>query len=318
MFEQLSQLDSLKLNFNQAGMLTLNIAIGFIMFGVALGIRLRNFKKIFLSPKPIIVGIISQFIALPLITFLIAIAFKDYITIGVGLGLILVASCPGGNISNFISSLAKGNVELSVSLTAFATMGAVFLTPLNFALWGKLYIGFVQHSSNSVLLQPLAIDGFEMFKTVIILLGIPLLVGMFFAWKLPNITNKIKKPLQSFSIVLFLLIVVIAFKNNYDLFIQYIGYILIIVLVHNAVALATGFSLASIFKISRGSRRTITIETGIQNSGLALVLLFNDKIFDPDLPIGGMLFIAGWWGIWHILSGLSLAKLWSKIPLKKF
>jgi BASS family bile acid:Na+ symporter len=319
MFEQLSQLDTLTLNFDKDGMFILNIAIGFIMFGVALGIRLKNFKTVFLKPKTLIVGVLSQFVFLPAITFLLIVLCKDFITIGVGLGMILVAACPGGNISNFISSLAKGNVELSVSLTAFATLMAVILTPLNFAFWGKLYLGFMQNvAEGSELLRPLSIDAIEMFKTVFILLGIPLVIGMTFAWKLPKVTAKIQKPLQNLSIVLFLVIVVIAFKNNFDLFLKYIQYIIVIVLIHNAIAFTTGFSLASIFGIKRNSRRTITIETGIQNSGLALALLFNPKIFDPELPIGGLLFIAGWWGIWHIISGLTVASIWRKIPLKKF
>ncbi|MBN2745256.1 MAG: bile acid:sodium symporter family protein [Bacteroidales bacterium] len=318
MYETFQDLDNLRLHFDQGGLFALNISLGIIMFGVALGIRLRNFKTLFLRPKPLIIGFISQFFALPLFTFLLALAFHNYITVGVALGMILVAACPGGNISNFISSLAKGNVELSISLTAIATMMAVVMTPFNFALWGDLYISYLQSTDSENLLQPLKIDAFEMFKSVFILLGIPVILGMIFAWKLPNITAKIIKPIRTISILVFMAIVVLAFVKNYDYFVKFIFYIMIIVLIHNALALTTGFSLASIFKIDRSNRRTITIETGIQNSGLALVLLFNEKIFPADLPIGGMLFIAGWWGIWHMISGIGLAGLWSKIPLKKF
>lgn len=318
MYETFLELDNLRLKFDEGGLLALNISLGFIMFGVALGIRLKNFKTLFLKPKPIIIGFISQFFALPALTFLLAVAFHNYITVGVALGMILVAACPGGNISNFISSLAKGNVELSISLTAIATMFAVILTPFNFAFWGDLYINYLQSTDSAELLQPLKIDAFEMFKSVFILLGIPVLIGMIFAWKLPEVTKKIIKPIQRFSILIFMAIVVLAFVKNYDYFVQFIFYIIIVVLIHNALAILTGFSLASIFKIDRANRRTITIETGIQNSGLALVLLFNDKIFPEDLPIGGMLFIAGWWGIWHMISGIGLASIWSRISLNKF
>jgi BASS family bile acid:Na+ symporter len=93
---------------------------------------------------------------------------------------------------------------------------------------------------------------------------------------------------------------------------QYINLIFIIVLIHNFIALGSGFTVATLFKLPDIDRRTLTIETGIQNSALALALIFNDKIFDPNLALGGMAFIAAWWGVWHIISGLSIATLWSK------
>ncbi len=318
MYEQLQSLDHLRLNFNPDGLLLLNITLGVIMFGVALGIRLKGFKTIFLKPKNIIIGYLSQFLILPLVTFLLTIIFKDFITPGIALGMILVAACPGGNISNFISSLAKGNVELSVSMTALATISAVILTPFNFAFWGGLYIKFTEKGTSGGLLQPLEIDTYQMFISVFILLGIPLILGMLFAWKFPRITKKIMKPIQTISIIIFMSFVVIAFIKNFDYFIEYIKWVMVIVLIHNAIALLSGFSFASLFKIKRRDRRSITIETGIQNSGLALVLLFNPNIFPDTLPIGGMLFIAAWWGIWHMISGLSIAYIFSKIPLKIF
>lgn len=318
MYEQLQSLDSIRLNFNPDGLLVLNITLGIIMFGVALGIRLRGFKKIFMKPKNIIIGYLSQFLVLPLVTFILTIIFKDFITPGIALGMILVAACPGGNISNFISSLAKGNVELSVSMTALATISAVILTPFNFAFWGGLYVKITDHVASGGLLKPLEIDTYQMFLSVFILLGIPLILGMLFAWKLPNITQKIMKPIQTISIIIFMSFVVIAFVKNLDYFMEYIKWVMVIVLIHNGLALLSGFSFASLFGIKRRDRRSITIETGIQNSGLALVLLFNTNIFPDTLPLGGMLFIAAWWGIWHMISGLSLSYFFSKVPLKMF
>lgn len=320
MYEDLVLLDEIRLNFNEGGLLALNISLGFIMFGVALGIKLRNFKAIIYNPKKAIVGIVSQFFLLPFLTFIFTISFSKFITPGVALGMILVASCPGGNISNFISSFGKGNAELSISLTAFATVAALVMTPFNFAVWGGWYLDFAATHSNqaSELLQPLKIDPVQIFQTVFILLGIPLIVGMIVADKLPKITSKIIKPIQNISLLIFMGIVILAFINNYEYFLKYIKYILVLVFLHNALALISGFSFASLFKINRSDRRTITIETGIQNSGLALVLLFNEKIFDVSLPIGGMLFIAAWWGIWHILAGLGIASIWRRIPLSKF
>lgn len=311
MFETLSALDDLRLNFSEEGLLALNFTLFFIMFGVALEIKVKSLKEVFVKPKAAIVGFISQFLFLPAITFLVLWLLKDYVSIGVALGMILVASCPGGNISNFISSLAKGNAALSVSLTAIATIGAILFTPVNFSFWGNLY------SNSSPLLVPIEIDPMDMFRTVLILLGIPILLGMGFNHKFPVLTNKIKRPIKILSIIIFIGYIVIAFSGNYEHFFNFIKYVFLLVLVHNVIALATGYSLASIFKVGRRNRRTITIETGIQNSGLALVLIFNPKIFPPELATGGMAYIAAWWGIWHIVSGLVLAGLWSLRTLPK-
>jgi len=305
MHDDLQVLDSIRLNFSQGGLLVLNITIGFIMFGVALGINWNHFKDIFKRPKAAIVGLVSQFFLLPALTFLLVWIFGAYITPAVAFGLILVSSCPGGNISNFISSVAKANVALSISLTAMGTVLAVIMTPFNFALWGKLY------SATSPLLRPIEIDIADMFRTVVLLLGLPVALGILVSQKMPRLTEKIKKPIKMFSLLIFAAVVVIAFRNNYDYFIRYIGWIFLIVLIHNTVALSSGFWLAKSFGLNRLDRRTISIETGIQNSGLALVLLFNPKIFPPELNMGGMAFIAAWWGIWHILSGLGLATFWS-------
>ncbi|MFN2395328.1 MAG: bile acid:sodium symporter family protein [Bacteroidales bacterium] len=302
----LARLDWVKLNFSPAGLLIMNITLAFIMFGVALEIKLDNFKKVFKEPKSILLGIFSQFLALPALTFLLIYFIKP--TPSVALGMILVAACPGGNISNFMSSLAKGNTALSISLTAFATISAVFMTPVNFAFWGGLY------SDTANMVIPIRIDFFEMLKTVLLLLGIPVVLGIWFSGRFPAITAKITSPLKKISMGIFLVFVIMALLGNIDFFKSYIHLIFFIVLGHNALALLTGFSIGTLGRTSRADRRSLTIETGIQNSGLGLVLIFNPRLFDG---LGGMAFIAAWWGIWHIISGLIMAYSWSKKPLPK-
>jgi BASS family bile acid:Na+ symporter len=315
MYEALKELDPVRINFNEGGLHILNIILGFIMFGVALGIQPSQFKQLLVKPKNVLLGLFSQLIVLPAITFLLVVLFSNHITPMVAMGMILVASCPGGNISNFMSSFSKANTELSVGLTASTTLLATLTTPANFALWGGLYVRYInKHATHA--LQPLQIDQWQMFETVFILLGIPLIAGMLFAHYFPTITSRLHKPIQYLSIVFFLGIVGISFSNNLDLFLKYIGFVFIIVLIHNTLALLSGYSVASIFKLADADRRTLTIETGIQNSGLGLVLLFNPKIFPPELQIGGMLFLTAWWGIWHIISGLTIAGIWHRKPLK--
>lgn len=307
MFYDLTLLDSVRLNFSTTGLDIMNITLAFIMFGIALDLKFDQFRKVFQAPKSLLVGFSSQFLLLPALTFLLVLLIKP--SPAVAFGMILVAACPGGNISNFMSHNAKANTALSITLTAIATIAALIMTPLNFKIWGNLYI----HSSP--LLVPLEIDTWQMFKTIFILLGIPLILGLLFARYFPKITSKIVKPFRIFSFVAFLGFVVAAFSSNFDHFLNYIPPIFLIVLLHNTLALLTGYSIATLFKRPRADVRAITIETGIQNSGLGLILIFNPKIFPPELELGGMAFIAAWWGIWHILSGLVISSIMARKKL---
>jgi bile acid:Na+ symporter, BASS family len=301
---ELERLDWIKLNFSPLSLLIMNITIAFIMFGVALGIKPEHFRLVIKEPKSLILGIFSQFLALPALTFVLIHFLQP--TASVALGMILVAACPGGNVSNFMSSMAKGNAALSISLTAFATTVAVFMTPVNFAFWGKLY------SETSSMVIPIRIDFLEILRTVLLLLGIPVVAGIWFSRKFPAITKRIINPVKKISMIIFIMFIAGALFGNLEFFKSYIHLVLFIVLGHNALALLTGFLIGTIGKVPKRDRRSLTIETGIQNSGLGLVLIFNPRLFDG---LGGMAFIAAWWGIWHIISGLVLAYLWSRKPL---
>ncbi len=310
MYESLKALDTVVIDFNANSQAVLNFAIAFIMFGVALELKLSHFTALFKNPKAPVVGAISQFVMMPLLTVGLAILLKDHITMTVGLGMVLVASCPGGNVSNFMCSLAKGNVALSVSLTAISDLGALILTPFNFAFWGNIFVGVYNASQPENLVQPLYIDPIHVFYTIFLVLGVPLALGLLVNSKFPAFTAKITIWMKRLSIAIFLAILAVIFVKNFDLFLKHIKYIFIIVLIHNALAFLLGYNFARIFKLDKRDRKTVSIETGIQNSGLALALLFNPNIFDPDIAVGGMTFIAAWWGAWHIVSGLSLASFW--------
>ncbi len=190
-------------------------------------------------------------------------------------------------------------------------MLAIILTPFNFYFYGKLYNNLGPWTDNA-LLRELTINPVEMIKTVLILLGIPIVLGMLANHKFPTLTEKIKKPIKAFSLIFFMGMVVMMFVNNYDHFIKYIFWIFIVVLIHNALALSSGFGFAKLFRLDSRNSRTISIETGIQNSGLGLVLLFNPNIFPQDLALGGMMIVTAWWGIWHILAGLTIATIWRR------
>ena len=297
--DQPTDIDSVNLNFSTDNVIILNISLGFIMFGVALQLRVSDFIHVFRFPKSVIAGFLSQFLALPLFTFLLVLIMQPAPSIA--LGMILVASCPGGNISNFMTSFAKGNTALSVCMTAIASVLAVFMTPLNLSIWGNLY------QPTSEIINEISIDFLDMLKIIGVILILPLITGMLFRHYLPKIADGLNKFMQISSLVIFVGIVYFAFNANFDLFTKYIGVVLFIVLAHNTVGILTGLSVAKFFKLPKEDKKTLAIETGIQNSGLGLGLIFT--FFDG---LGGMAIIAGWWGIWHILSGLSVAYFFRK------
>ena len=309
--EAIRNLDALNVTMN-GGSTLLNIVLAFVMFGVALGIKPATFVDIIKNPKSILTGITCQLILLPALTLILIMICGDWISPMIALGMILVASCPGGNISNFITSLSRGNSELSVSLTAFNTAACIFTTPLNFAFWGKMYLNFAGNRNIGVLPE-LQIPLGDIFQSIFIIMGIPLILGILCGQYLPKVAKVLKKPLQHLSIIVFIAMVIIIFKGNFDVFMQAIRYIFLIVLIHNLLALGIGFGTSTLMKLPYKDRRTITIETGIQNSGLGLILLLNPNIF-PEVGAwannGGMLVITAWWGVWHIISGLTLAFVW--------
>jgi BASS family bile acid:Na+ symporter len=292
-----SILDSVKINFDQGALWTMNIALAFVMFGVALDISIGDFTALWKKPKSVLLGVLSQFVLLPAVTFLLVLLIKPYPSIA--LGMFMVAACPGGNISNFISHLAGANTALSVCLTAIATLVAVVMTPFNLQFWGSLY------EPSGKLLQEVALSPLDMVKVVALLLGVPLLLGMWVNHTRPIIAQHLSKLFKVVSLLFFVGLVFLALYNNRSIFMDYVFYVFWIVVLHNLLAFTTGFSVGKLFGLDTNSVRSITIETGIQNSGLGLLLIFT--FFDG---LGGMALLAAFWGIWHIVSGLLLASFW--------
>lgn len=318
MKELLSSLDALEINLGAGEMLLVNIILAIVMFGVALGIKLTMFKDVFKNPKSLILGCSLQWVALPAITSLLAIILNPFITPMVAIGMILVASCPGGNISNFMSSLSKGNVELSVSMTTVTTIFAPLITPFNFWFWGTLYSRFAEQHNDIPMLE---IPFLDMLQQILLILGIPIVVGMVVSHYLPKVAAKLSQPLQKLSIVLFLGMVAVSLKQvlaELDPSVTAaILCVLAFVILHNATALSTGYLGATLLRVPKIDRRALTIEVGIQNSGLGLTLLFNPAIFPPEIwgHNGGMVLITALWGVWHIVSGLTVASIFRRSTL---
>ncbi|MBR5198031.1 MAG: bile acid:sodium symporter family protein [Alistipes sp.] len=320
MKELLANLDTLSINLGAGEMFVVNIILAVVMFGVALGIKVQTFKDVFQRPTAVLAGVTLQYFVLPAVTCLLAIVLNPIITPMVAIGMILVASCPGGNISNFMTSLSKGNVELSVSMTAITTALASFVTPLNFWFWGTIYCRFASVRND---IPTLEIPFMDMLHQILLILGIPIIVGMLCAHYLPNFSKRIVKPLQWLSILLFMGMVAVsltqvltALEARWAVYASILAAFLVVI-IHNATALTSGYTTARLLKLPEADCRSLTIETGIQNSGLGLALLFNPAIFDPTVwsSNGGMVLITALWGVWHIVSGLTVATIFRRRKL---
>ena len=292
-------IDSIKINFDTEGLWILNIALAIIMFGVALSIKIDDFKLLIKKPKILFVGIFSQFFLLPALTFVAILIIKPHPSFA--LGMMMIAACPGGNISNFFSKMANGNAALSVSLTAFATLICIIMTPFNLQFYGGLY------EPTNAILKTVELDPFSLFKLVLLILGVPLILGMLTNIYFEETAKKIEKRLKPFSMIIFLALIVIAVYDNLDIFLNYIHLVAGLVIFHNIGAYFIGFYTAKTFGLEKRDRKTISMETGIQNGGLGLLLIF--QFFDG---LGGMALLAAFWSIWDIFSGLVLAAFWTK------
>ena len=297
--QALDQFKDVKLDFSNDALFFMNLSLAIIMFGVAISININDFKEVIKNPRGIFAGVTSQFLLFPFITFLLILVLKP--AAGLALGLLLVSACPGGNISNFFSLQSGGNVALSVSLTVFATFLSPFMTPFNFGFWGG------QIDYLAPIIKHISIDYFELAKTVAIIMVIPLIVGMWTAYKFPAFVVKIGRPIRIISILILAAFIVVALGKNWAFFKDYYQYIIYLVFIHNALALLLGLAYGKLVTGKVRDAKTVSVETGIQNAGLGLIIVVT--FFGGE---GGMALIVAWWGIWNIIAGLIVAQIYKR------
>ncbi|WP_290523756.1 bile acid:sodium symporter family protein [Alcanivorax sp.] len=289
----------MEVHFGSNNLLILNVILAFMMFGVSLSLSTDDFRRVLKRPDAPIVGLIAQFVLLPAATCLTTWYFD--VDPQLALGMILVACCPGGSFSNIMTWLAKANVAVSVSMTAVSSLAAMFLTPFNFALYG-----YLNPNTRSVLTE-IQLDSMEILILVGLVLGLPLVVGMLVGKAFPAFAQGAQKPMRVITLLVLFLFVGVAFGNNMDVFMATADRIVGLVVLQNLLALGLGAMAAAITGLPRNDRRAITMEVGIQNSGLGLAILFT---FFPDAS--EMILIAAFWGVWHLISGLVLAGIWGR------
>jgi len=296
-------MESVTLNFDPSSLIAINAMIALMMFGVSLELKVQDFKRILINPKAPVIGLFIQFLILPATTCLLTWTLK--LDPMLSLGMMLVAACPGGAFSNIMTWLAKGNVAVSVSMTAVSSIAASVLTPLNFSFYAWL------NPLTRPLLTEISMDPAGLLLLVFSVLVLPLVFGMTIGAKFPSLSDKIKKPLKIMALLFMILLTGLAFANNTDQFVEYFSAFFFLVVGHNALALSLGYFGAKLAGLPVADRRAIALEVGIQNGALALVIIFT---FFPQAS--GMLLIAAFWGVWHLVSGIGLSTIWSKIVIK--
>ena len=281
-------------------MLILSFILATMIFGLSLDIQIRDFRRVIEKPKAPAAGLVAQFLLLPATTFLITL-IVDF-SPAIELSMLLVASCPGGATSNFITLLARGNVVLSLSMTAVSSLLAIVLMPLNFGFWASL------NPETAAFLQAVEVDPSGIFQMLIFVLAIPLLLGQIARHYMPALSALAHKLLKPTSFLVLLGFVVVAVVQNFDAFMVNFKVMFTIVLLHNALAFFLGYIAARIGKLDGPDTRAVSIEVGIQNSSLAITLIYSQFAGNAD-----MLLIAALWGTWHLVAGFIVAggaQLW--------
>jgi len=267
---------------------TINPMLGVIMFGMGLTLSPQGFRIVLSRPKDILIGCLAQFTVMPLLAFVLTWVFslpKD-----LALGVILVGCCPGGTASNVITYLAKGDLALSVGMTATSTLLAPVLTPL--LVW--LMAGTL-----------VEVDTVGMLLSIVYVVIAPIIAGLLCQSFLPKVTKCLVPYLPAFSSIVIALLVGIIVAHNADRLLIGGFLVVLVVMLHNLCGLGVGYFIGRLLGLSEPKQRAISIEVGMQNSGLASSLATLHFASCPMATIPGAIF-----SVWHNISGALVARLY--------
>ncbi len=295
----MNHVDTLHLHFDPNQRFLLNILLGFLLFGVALDIQKSDFEILWKHPKGILIGLLSQWFFVPALTIALVYLFQP--PTSVAMGMILISACPGGNVSNYSTHLAKGNTALAVTTTSVSTIASIFTMPAIFWI-GSSFIPNINNLKQNIYINPL-----DIIQIVATLMLIPLSLGMFMNYKFPLFVDKIKRPVRILSLIIFIGFIVGALMGNLANIKNYLKSVFVLTVIFNLFALMLGYFVSKMVKLSEADARAITFETGIHNTTLGLILVF--QFFDG---LGGMALIVAWYGIWDLITAYLLARFWSE------
>ena len=268
----------------------INYLLGVVMFGMGLTLNLNDFKIVFSRPKDVIIGCLAQFTIMPLLAWGLATVFQ--LDEALALGVVLVGCCPGGTASNVITYLAKGDLALSVGMTGISTLLAPLLTPLlTWALAGKT----------------VDVNVAGMLLSILWVVILPIVVGLIVKWLWPKFTEKATDYLPAISTIAIALIVAIVIAANANKLMAGGLIIVVVVMLHNLCGLSLGYLIGRMLGLSEPKKRAISIEVGMQNSGLASSLATIHFAAYPLATIPGAIF-----SVWHNISGAMVAYFYRK------
>jgi len=264
-----------------------NILLGIVMFGMGMTLKLADFKVVFTKPKAVIVGILSQFVIMPVLAFVLAFVFQ--LPAELAVGVILVGSCPGGTSSNVMTYLAKGDVALSVGMTACTTIMAPIVTPLLVLLFAG---------------QTVDVDVLEMFLSIVQVVLVPIAAGFLINYFFEKVAAACASVLPLVSVVGISLIIMAVVAANQAKLLTVGPLIILVVMLHNVLGYALGYLVGRVLRLTKEQMRTLSIEVGMQNSGLASSLATVHFASMPLAAVPGAVF-----SVWHNISGAVYANI---------
>jgi len=294
-------LDAVRISFGPAGITAMNAVLALVMFGVALDLRAEDFRRVFQMPRAFVLGFLSQYLLFPALSFLLILVLRPPASFA--LGLLLIASLPAGNMSNYLTHMARGDTPLSISMTALSTVSAPIATPLVFAFWAPLVPGA------EGLMHAMQLDPFALLGSMVAVLGVPLAAGMWLRARRPAFADRWLRPLRRLSLLFFVIFVVGAVGANVGTLRDVLGQIAPAIMAQNALALLGGYGIAWLGRLREADRRAIGFEIAIRNAGLGLALVLT--FFEG---LGGMALATAWYGAWDLLTGGVLAQWWARRP----
>ena len=280
----------LPLSFSWIDTWFINPMLGVIMFGMGLTLSPHDFRIVLSRPKDILIGCLAQFTVMPLLAWALTVVFS--LPKELALGVILVGCCPGGTASNVITYLAKGDLALSVGMTATSTLLAPILTP--FLVW--LMAGTM-----------VDVDTFGMLQSIVYVVIAPIIAGLLCQRFMPKMTKAITPYLPAFSSVVIALVVGIIVSHNADRLLMGGLVVILVVVLHNLLGLSVGFLIGRMLRLPKPKCVALSVEVGMQNSGLASSLAVLHFATFPLATIPGAVF-----SVWHNISGALAAKLYNR------
>jgi BASS family bile acid:Na+ symporter len=293
-------IDQAQFNFSPNIGLAIAVMVGFLVFAVALDLTWDQFRRVLKNPKAPGIGLLAQYLILPGVAFGIGLLMAE--TPSIALGLLLVACCPGGALSNYLTGVARGSVATSVSMTAISTLLSVVVTPLLFAFWATL------NPETKAVLEQIRIDPKRVVMVLLIMLIVPIATGMIIRSKRPETADKIRQWVRRSAGIVFAVVVAILLLGNIKTLGSFAKIALPPVLITFALAVAVGWGLARVSGLMAAERRAVTLEVAFQNVALAIGLAV---AFFPELA--GVAITCILWGVVHLTIGSAIAVMWNQV-----